>query len=299
MPSIKSILLLGATVSQIAFVIAAPIPQLAGEGAACDSILSSTDNGVGYGVENAEGDLVIFHRSTTRILIFLTDNIASSIRGGKVNRRQLAGEGAACNSVLSSTDNGVGYGVENAEDNTAALVGGKTSTGTATGSGSTGGSNAAPAPGPGPAKGNPKPAPKAGPKVKRQADKIANGAANIINALGQPQLANTEQTQGDNLDGQLTSDAASIGAQVGASEESTLINAAKAIARVKRQGDKVANGAANVINALGQGQLADVEQSTGDNLDSQLTSDAADAGAQLGSFEEITLVDAGNKIARS
>lgn len=35
-------------------VLAVPVPQLAGEGAACDSVLSSTDNGVGYGVENAE-----------------------------------------------------------------------------------------------------------------------------------------------------------------------------------------------------------------------------------------------------
>ena len=35
-------------------VLAAPLPQLAGEGAACNSVLSSTDNGVGYGVENAE-----------------------------------------------------------------------------------------------------------------------------------------------------------------------------------------------------------------------------------------------------
>ena len=55
MPSInKTILFLG-VLSQFALVLAAPIPQLAGEGAACNSILSSTDNGVGYGIENAEG----------------------------------------------------------------------------------------------------------------------------------------------------------------------------------------------------------------------------------------------------
>jgi hypothetical protein len=54
MPSItKSLLLLAAL--QVFTSIAAPIPQLAGEGAACNSVLSSTDNGVGYGIENAEG----------------------------------------------------------------------------------------------------------------------------------------------------------------------------------------------------------------------------------------------------
>jgi hypothetical protein len=31
--------------------LAAPVPQLAGEGAAANSILSSTDNGVGFGIE--------------------------------------------------------------------------------------------------------------------------------------------------------------------------------------------------------------------------------------------------------
>ena len=54
MPSItKSLILLAAL--QAFTAIAAPIPQLAGEGSACNSILSSTDNGIGYGLENAEG----------------------------------------------------------------------------------------------------------------------------------------------------------------------------------------------------------------------------------------------------
>lgn len=61
---------------------------------------------------------------------------------------QLAGEGAACNSALSSTDNGVGYGVENAEDNTAYTI--KSSGG----------------------------------KLRRQLDKIANGASAVGDAAG-------------------------------------------------------------------------------------------------------------------
>jgi hypothetical protein len=54
MPSIKRSLLILATLQAFA-AIAAPIPQLAGEGSACNSALSSTDNGVGYGTENALG----------------------------------------------------------------------------------------------------------------------------------------------------------------------------------------------------------------------------------------------------
>ena len=137
----------------VAGVLAVPIErrQLAGEGAACNSVLSSTDNGVGYGVENAE------------------DNIANTITGsGAKVRRQLAGEGAACNSVLSSTDNGVGYGVENAEDNIANTI--KSS----------------------------------GVKSRRQLDKIANGAKNIGDAVGAGSVTTPLGDDGDTLDGQLT-----------------------------------------------------------------------------------------------
>ena len=55
MPSLNKSILILAAITQAAFVLAAPIPQLAGEGNACSSILSSTDNGIGYGIENAEG----------------------------------------------------------------------------------------------------------------------------------------------------------------------------------------------------------------------------------------------------
>ncbi|KAI4763157.1 hypothetical protein E4T52_04751 [Aureobasidium sp. EXF-3400] len=262
MPSItKSLLLLAAL--QVFTSIAAPIPQLAGEGAACNSVLSSTDNGVGYGTENAE------------------DNTASTI--SSVSRRQLAGEGAACDSVLSSTDNGVGYGVENAEDNTAAAISG-TSSGTTTTTGGSGGS--APPP----------PPPKKGPKAKRQGDKIANGAANILSAAKLGPVADIEKNVGDNADGELTSAAANAGAQVGSAEESTLEGAGKAIPRVKRQGDKIANGAANILSAAGQNDLAQIEKSNGDTLDGQLTSDAANAGAQVGAYEEKTLENAGKSV---
>jgi hypothetical protein len=110
--------------------------------------------------------------------IDLTDNTASAI--SKVGRRQLAGEGAACDSVLSDTDNGVGYGVENAEDNTAALLGG-TSSGTTTTT-KNGGSAVSP------------PSPKERPKHKRQGDKIANGLANVLSATNLGPVVDTLMT---------------------------------------------------------------------------------------------------------
>lgn len=263
MPSIQKTLLLLAAF-QAFTALAAPVPQLAGEGAACNSVLSSTDNGVGYGTENAE------------------DNTASTI--SKVTRRQLAGEGAACNSVLSSTDNGVGYGVENAEDNTANLISGSSSSTTTSGSGS---SNPAPPP---PAK--------KGPKVKRQGDKIANGAAAILDAAKLNAVGGPEKTIGDNADGELTSAAANAGAQVGATEEQTLENAGKMVPKVKRQGDKIANGAANMLSAAHQDDLANMVKTDGDNVDGQLTGDASDIGAQVGAYEEKNLENAGKMIPK-
>jgi len=278
MPSItKSLLFLAAF--QAFTAVAAPIPQLAGEGAACDSALSSTDNGVGYGVENALGKC-LRNYSEPWTKSYSPDNTADAIN--KVSRRQLAGEGAACNSILSSTDNGVGYGVENAEDNTAALLGG-TSSGTTTTSGGSGGAA-------------PPPPPPKGPKVKRQGDKIANGLANVLTAAKLGPVADIEKNVGDNADGELTSAAANAGAQIGSAEESTLEGIGKAIPRVKRQGDKIANGAANVLSALHQNDLAEIEKSNGDTLDGQLTSDAANLGAQVGAYEEKTLENAGKSV---
>lgn len=194
----------------------------------------------------------------------------------------MAGEGAACDSILSDTDNGVGYGIENAEDNTAALLGG-TSSGTTTSSGGSGGAA-------------PPPPPPKGPKAKRQGDKIANGLANVLSAAHLGPVADIEKSVGDNADGELTSAAADAGAQIGSAEESTLEGAGKAIPRVKRQGDKIANGAANVLSALHQNDLADIEKSNGDTLDGQLTSDAANLGAQVGAYEEKTLENAGKSV---
>jgi hypothetical protein len=133
-----------------------------------------------------------------------------------IDTRQLAGEGAAADSLFTDTDNGIGYGVEHAEDNTANLISGSNSYGSGSGSGSSSGGPPPPPPpgGPGPHR-----------LARRQGDKMANGAADVLNALNQPQAANVVKTNGDNVDGQLTSGAANAGAQIGSTEETTLVNA--------------------------------------------------------------------------
>lgn len=121
---------------------------------------------------------------------------------------QLAGEGAAANSIFSSTDNGIGYGIENAEDNTAALIT------------STKGGTAVPA------------APAVPALARRQADKVAHGLQAVSDAAGTGSSTTTATNALVNLDGELTSGAANAGASVGATEESSLEGLGKAVPRL-------------------------------------------------------------------
>ncbi|KAI6760411.1 hypothetical protein HG530_009271 [Fusarium avenaceum] len=139
-----------------------------------------------------------------KLLIILA--ATGAILGAPImNTRQLAGEGNFFDSMFTDTDNGVGYGVENAEDNLAELLGGTASRGSG-GSGSGG---------------NPPPPPPHK-MVKRQGDKIANGAAADLNAVGLTNEADFVKTDGGNIDGQLTDDATTLGAQFGGDEEDVL-----------------------------------------------------------------------------
>jgi hypothetical protein len=132
---------------------------------------------------------------------------------------QLAGEGAALNSIFSDTDNGVGYGVEAAEENLAGNIASvKGGTGAATG-GATGGSGA-----------NPPPPP--APPHKRQLDKVSNGFQAIGNAAGAGDSTKGTTNMLDEVDGATTGGAADLGATVGGTEESTLISIGKSIPRV-------------------------------------------------------------------
>jgi hypothetical protein len=87
---------------------------LAGEGAAADSILSDTDNGIGYGIEVRLQPFVVRWLPTfPKNAEDNTANLISSSKGSApATRRQLAGEGSAADSILSDTDNGIGYGTE-------------------------------------------------------------------------------------------------------------------------------------------------------------------------------------------
>jgi HPt (histidine-containing phosphotransfer) domain-containing protein len=284
-------------------VIAAPLPQLAGEGAAANSIISDTDNGVGYGTENAldnlagnvatlkgaapaaravrrqlggEGaaaDSIISDTDngvgygTENVLDALAGNVATlkgTAPAARAIRRQLGGEGAAADSIISDTDNGVGYGTENVLD---ALAG-----------------NVATLKGSAPA--------------RRQLDKISNGVATLSNAAGTGALTSSTTTAGDNLDGELTSGAANLGADAGTTEEQTLEDAGSATPKSRRQLDKISNGVATLSNAAGTGAATSSLTTAGDNLDGELTSGAANLGADAGTTEEQTLEDAGSAVPK-
>jgi hypothetical protein len=324
-PAIASLIIVFATGA-----LAAPVPQLAGEGAAANSILSDTDNGVGYGTEDALDN---------------TANLITSLKGGVPAlparfraRRQLAGEGAAADSILSDTDNGVGYGTENALDNTANLISSTkgsvpavqarfrarrqlagegaaadsilSDTDNGVGYGTEdaldntanlitsikGGSGTA-STGTG-ASNPPPPPPPPGRMVRRQGDKISNGVGAVGNALGVGAVTDPIQAAGDNADGSLTSAAANAGASVGSAEETTLEGVGSAVPKFRRQGDKISNGVGAVGNALGVGAVTDPIQAAGDNADGSLTSAAANAGASVGSAEESTLEGIGSAVPK-
>ncbi|OQO03987.1 hypothetical protein B0A48_10630 [Cryoendolithus antarcticus] len=295
----------------------APVPQLAGEGAAANSILSGTDNAVGYGVEDAE------------------DNLAGNVATAKAAvpavprmfARQLAGEGAAADSILSGTDNAVGYGVEDAEDNIAADItdakGGSTTTG--------GGSNPPPPPPPqrkrqlageGAAAnsvlsgtdnavgygtedaednlaGNVATVKAAVPAAKRQLDKVAAGAQAVSDAAGTGSSTSAATTAAESDDGSLTSGAANAGQTVADIEVATAEGAGKSVPKSRRQLDKISNGAQAIGDAAGVGSTTAPATSAGDSIDGTLTSGAANAGAQVADTEVSTAESVGKSVPKS
>ena len=230
-------------------VFAAPLArrQLHGEGVAADALLTDTDNGVGYGTENAE------------------DNLAALITNTKPagTRRQLHGEGVAADALLTDTDNGVGYGTENAEDNLAALI---TNT-----KGST----------------------------KRQADKISKGAQAVSSALGTGAATQNPTDSIDTIDGATTDGAANIGTDTGTMEAATLEAAGSAVPtslKQRRQADKISNGAQAVSNALGTGAATTTVTDSLDTIDGASTDGAANLGTDTGAMEASTLEAAGSAV---
>jgi len=200
------------------------------------------------------------------------------VKAGQIpSKRQLAGEGAAANSVLSSTDNGVGFGVENAEVNLAGDV----------------------------------TAVKAGQIPKRQADKICKGAQVLSTAAGTGALTNNPVNSCVGIDGVTTSGAANTGAAVGATEQGTLEDAGSAVPKArreevaeiaapkpKRQADKICKGAQVLSTAAGTGGLTNNPVNSCVGIDGVTTSGAADTGAAVGATEQGTLEDAGSAVPK-
>ena len=116
-------------------------------------------------------------------------NAAPVLQGGvSLASRQNAGTGAGCDSIFTDTDTATGQGAKNAEDNTANLISGT----------------------------------KGSIPAKRQENKIADGAADILNAAGAKQVAGPVKTIGDTTDGDTTKDLANTGAEVGQLELDTI-----------------------------------------------------------------------------
>lgn len=116
---------------------------------------------------------------------------------------QLHGEGAAADALFTSTDNGIGYSVENAENDIANVIkpGSAPTTNTGAGSDNSGTGSR---------------------KTRRQLDKVAKGAQNIANAAGQGDTTASATNELESLDGTLTNDAANAGLEVGNAEANTL-----------------------------------------------------------------------------
>lgn len=143
--------------------------------------------------------------SKTLLAIILATAVAAS------PLPQLAGEGQAADALFTDTDNGVGYGIKNAEDQLAGNI--------ATLKGSTGGATGGAAPPP-------------PPPSRRQLDKVSNGFQDMANAAGVGSSTTGLTNTLDNVDGELTSGAANAGSTVGGTEESTLEGAGKAVPKL-------------------------------------------------------------------
>ncbi|RGP65260.1 hypothetical protein FSPOR_7394 [Fusarium sporotrichioides] len=145
----------------------------------------------------------------TKVLIILA--AVGATFAAPVNKpRQLGGEGSAADSIIGDTDNASGYATENALVHLANLLGGDaTEPDEPNGLGGSGGGSPPPPP----------PKSRMVKMTKRQLDKVADGGAAVLNAVGLTGEADFLKTDGDAIDGQATSDGALIGQQVGGDEE--------------------------------------------------------------------------------
>lgn len=121
--------------------------------------------------------------------------ISIPFRGSSCRLRRRLINDHGFSDILTDTDSGTGYGIEDAEDNTANLI--SSITGGSTTSGSTTSSGSASAPPPPP----PPPPPPARLRLRRQLDKISNGAGAIGDAAGLGTVTDPVAAEGDSVDG--------------------------------------------------------------------------------------------------
>ncbi|UZP39034.1 hypothetical protein NXS19_006850 [Fusarium pseudograminearum] len=127
----------------------------------------------------------------TKALIILA--VVGASFAAPVNQpRQLGGEGAAADSIISDTDNASGYAAQWIEWQRQRR-------------------RQPPPP--------PPPEGRMTKMAKRQGDKLSDGAAAVLNQVGATGVADIIKTDGDAIDGQTTGDGALIGEQVGGDEE--------------------------------------------------------------------------------
>jgi hypothetical protein len=272
MPSIKRSIVLLAAVTQLALVTAAPIPQIAGVGSACNSVLTDLDNASGFATKNIE------------------EGVGNDIKGANA-KRQIAGVGSGCDSILTDLDNASGFATKNVEEGVGNDIKGanakrqlnKISNGfgdlandaglsavgnpvdaegnVIDGDGTNGAAevgakigsaeesvlegttatvfNKGDNTGSGGNGGSAPPPPPPPPKVRRQLNKISDGFGDLANAAGLSAVGNPIDAEGNVVDGDGTNGAAQAGADVGSAEESTLEDST---AEVFNNGDNTGSG---------------------------------------------------------
>ena len=278
MPSINRSIIFLAAVAQLALVTAAPVPQIAGFGSACNSVLTDLDNASGFATKNIEEGV---------------GNDIAGVKGANA-KRQIAGVGSGCDSVLTDLDNASGFATKNIEEgvgNDIASVKGapskrqlnKISDGFADLANDAGlsvvgnpvdkygnivdgdGTNGAAEVGAdigsaeesilegataelnnghntgsgGNGGSGGNPPPPPPPKFRRQLNKISDGFGDLANDAGLSAVGNPVDAEGNVIDGDGTNGAADLGADIGSAEESTLEDST---AELFNNGDNTGSG---------------------------------------------------------
>ena len=145
-------------------------------------------------------------------------------------KRQIGGDADAAYYIVNNVDNGIGYSLENIEDNLGDLASGK-----ATGSDAEGNSNGGGPPGGGASSGGPPPPPPG----KRQLNKIGDGTEQLGDDTGVEAVTQPVGEALNEIDGIGTNDQANIGEQIGDIEDPGLPEIANSLTNLDPSGKDV------------------------------------------------------------